>query len=118
MKMAEYMENYIKEHPDEEYKAVVTGVTSFGIFVQLPTMIEGMIPLSSMDGYYTFNEETQSLSSKGKAPIQLGTELKVKCVSASKETQQVNFEIVKELENKKNNNQNKEKKLVKEYGRN
>jgi ribonuclease R len=118
MKMAEYMENYIKEHPDEEYNAVVTGVTSFGIFVQLPTMIEGMIALSSMEGYYTFNEETQSLSSKGKAPIQLGTELKVKCVSASKETQQVNFEIVKQLENKKNNKQNKEKKLVKEYGRN
>jgi ribonuclease R len=118
MKMAEYMENYIKEHPDEEYNAVVTGVTSFGIFVQLTSMyIEGMISLSTLNGYYTFDEEKQSLSSKGKAPIQLGTELKVKCVSASKETQQVNFEIIKELENK-NKNENKEKKLVKDYGRN
>ena len=118
MKMAEYMENYIKEHPDEEYTATVTGVTSFGIFVQLPNLVEGMIPLSSLDGYYTFDEESQSLSSKGKAPIMLGAEFKVKCVGASKAEAQVTFEIVKELENKKNNNNAKEKKLVKNNGRN
>ncbi len=117
MKMAEYMANYIKEFPDEEYKAVVSGITSFGIFVQLPNLVEGMIPLSSLDGYYTFNEETQSLSAKGRAPIQMGSEFQVKCVSASKEDAQVTFEIVKTLENKKDN-QEKGKKLVKEHGRN
>jgi len=117
MKMAEYMANYIKEFPDEEFKAVVSGVTSFGIFVQLPNLVEGMVPLSSLDGYYTFNEETQSLSSKGRSPIQMGSELQVKCVSASKEDAQVTFEIVKKLENKKDN-QDKRKKLVKDNGRN
>ena len=122
MKMAEYMANYIKEFPDEEYKAVVSGVTSFGIFVQLPNLVEGMVPLSSLDGYYTFNEETQSLLSKGRAPIRLGDELQVKCIAASKEDAQVTFEIVKKLEDKKNNNNdnnnyNKRKKLTKNHGR-
>ena len=117
MKMAEYMANYIKEFPDEEYKAVVSGVTSFGIFVQLPNLVEGMVPLSSLDGYYTFNEETQSLSSKGRAPIQMGSELKVKCISASKEDGQITFEVVKTLE-KKSEDQGKRKKLVKNNGRN
>ena len=130
MKMAEYMANYIKEHPDEEYKAIVNGLTSFGIFVQLPNLVSGMIPLSSLDGYYTYDGESQSLTCKGRAPIRLGSEFQVKCIAASKEDAQVTFEIVKTLENKKNNNnnnnnnnkdnynKNRRKKLEKRHGRN
>ncbi|MCR5483716.1 MAG: ribonuclease R [Bacilli bacterium] len=122
MKMAEYMAEYIKEHPDEEYKSYVTGVASFGIFVKLPNLVSGMIPIGSLDGFYTYDESTQSLSSKGRAPIRLGDELQVKCIAASKEDAQVTFEIVKKLEDKKNNNNdnnnyNKRKKLTKDHGR-
>ena len=39
MKMAEYMEKHI----GEEYHGIITGVMSFGFFVQLPNMIEGLV---------------------------------------------------------------------------
>jgi ribonuclease R len=54
MKMAEYMAGHI----GEEYGGVVSGVTKFGIFVELENTIEGMIPLASMDDdYYVYNEK-------------------------------------------------------------
>ena len=115
MKMAEYMENYIKEFPNEVYDAVVKGVESFGVFVELPNLIDGMIDTKSIKGY-SYDEESESLKSNNGAPLTIGSELQVKCVSASKEAKKVNFEIVKTL-NKNNENQ-EGKKLVKEYGRN
>ena len=50
-KMAEYMTRFI----GREYWGVVSGVTRFGVFVELPSTIEGMVPLSEMkDDYYEF----------------------------------------------------------------
>lgn len=111
MKMAEYMIN----HVGEEFNATVNGVKPFGIFVQLDNMVEGMIPLTSLEGYYSYDESTETLTCKGKEPIMLGKEFRVKCVSASKEAEEVTFEMVKTLD--KENKHNEGKKLVKEYGR-
>ena len=44
MKMAEYMEKHI----DEEYMGVVTGVMSFGMFVELPNKIEGLVRIDDL----------------------------------------------------------------------
>ena len=122
MKMAEYM----IDHIGEEFDAVVTNIISSGIFVQVKDPhVEGMIPLSSMEGFYSYDEEKHLLSSKGKAPIMLGQEFRVKCVASSKEEEQITFEMVKTLEkdnkgNKDKNDKkdNKGKKLVKKHGRN
>ena len=114
MKMAEYMENYVKEFPDEVYDAVVKGVTSFGVFVELPNLIEGMIDIDLFKGY-SYDEESESLKSSNGAPLTIGSELQVKCVSASKESKKVNFEVVKTLN--LNNEHQEGKKLVKEQGR-
>ena len=114
MKIAEYMTNFI----GQEFDAYVSGVTSFGIFVELSNTVSGMIRLDSLDGYYTYNEEEQSLSAKGRKPIQIGDSFRVKCVAASKEDHQVTFEIVKELENKNKHDNTKQKKLMKNHDRN
>ena len=98
MKMAEYME----DHVGEEYTAVVTGVTSFGMFVQLPNLVEGLIRLDSLAGYYSYDEGKQMLSSEGGDKFTLGKALKVKCTGASKETMTIDFEIVKTKELKDN----------------
>ena len=51
--MVQYMENHI----GEEYEGVISGMTSWGIYVELPNTIEGMVPVTSLkDGYYTYDE--------------------------------------------------------------
>lgn len=58
MKKAEYM----ADHIGERYEGVVSGVTSWGMYVTLPNTVEGMIPLRLMrDDRYNYIEETHEL---------------------------------------------------------
>lgn len=95
MKMAEYMEKHI----GEEYHGIITGVMSFGFFVQLPNMIEGLVHVEELKGdFYTYDESTFSLTSaKNKRGYRLGDEVDVIVKSASKEEHTVDFSL-KELE--------------------
>lgn len=91
MKMAEYMEKHI----DEEYMGVVTGVMSFGMFVELPNKIEGLVRIDDLkDDYYTYDESTFSLiGSKNKRGYRLGDEVKVIVKAASKINHTIDFLI-------------------------
>ncbi len=94
MKMAEYM----MDHIGEEFTGVISGVTSFGMFVQLPNMIEGLVHISDISGdYYNYDEKTISLiGQKTKKRYRIGQEVKVICKSASKDESFIDFEIKKE----------------------
>lgn len=89
MKMAEYME----EHIGEEYIGIISGVTNFGLFVQLNNLIEGLVHISTLDGYYEYIPELLSLVSENKR-YRIGDTLKIKVVRASKENSAIDFEIV------------------------
>ena len=98
MKKAEYM----MKHIGEEYDGIITGVTSFGMFVGLENLVEGLVKLDRMDGIFTYDEDTFSLISNDKKTIyRLGDNLRVVCVNANKETKTVDFEVVKVKELKK-----------------
>ena len=99
MKMAEYM----MEHIGEEYTGMISGVTSFGLFIQLPNMIEGLVHISEIPGdYYNYNEKTMSLiGQKTKKIYKIGDVVKVVVKSASKEESFIDFDIVEEVENEK-----------------
>lgn len=91
MKMAEYMEKHI----GKEYRAMVSGVANYGIFVQLDNLIEGLVASSEMADYYIYNEDTQSLTGeRTKKTYKLGDELTVRVIRASKEEKTIDFEIV------------------------
>lgn len=92
MKMAEYMESHI----GEEHDGIISSVTSFGLFVELPNLVEGLIHVSNIPGdYYEYVPELLSLVGKNtKKTYRIGDKLKVRVVSASKETAQIDFEIV------------------------
>ena len=94
MKMAEYM----MDHIGEEYKGMISGITSFGMFIQLPNMIEGLVHINDIPGdYYNYNEKTMSLiGQKTKKKYQIGNEVTVIVKSASKEDSYIDFEIKKE----------------------
>ena len=57
-----YKTVYMEKHIGDEYDAVISSVTSFGIFAALPNTCEGIIPLGSLDGYYSFDEDRKTLT--------------------------------------------------------
>ena len=91
MKMAEYMEKHI----GEEFKGIITGVMSFGFFVQLPNMIEGLVRIEDLkDDYYTYDETSFALiGNKNKRGYRLGDEVKVIVKAASKINHTIDFLI-------------------------
>lgn len=89
MKMAEYMEKHI----GEEFKGIVSGVMSFGMFIELPNKIEGLIRLDDLRGdYYRYDETTFSLvGNKNKRGYRLGDEVTVIVKAASKVNHTIDF---------------------------
>ena len=107
MKMAEYM----MDHIGEEFEGIISGVQSFGMFVQLPNMIEGLVHISDIPGdYYNYDETTMTLvGQKSKKRYKLGDMVKVICKSASKEESFIDFDVIidKDDETEKNESINK-----------
>ncbi len=92
MKMAEYMEKHI----GEEYDGVISGVESFGLFVELDNLVEGLVHVNSLKGdYYNYVEELLCLIGQNtKKRYTLGDKVRVKVVGASKEARTIDFELV------------------------
>lgn len=94
MKMAEYMEKHI----GEKYEGMISGVTNFGLFVQLPNLIEGLVHISELDGFYSFREESQMLINEDTHNMyKLGDKVEIKVVKASKEEKTIDFQIIRKL---------------------
>ena len=89
LKMVEFMQNRV----GEEFKAIISGVTSFGLFVQLPNLIEGLVHVSTMtDDYYRYSEKHHSLIGERRRRVyRLGDEVDVLLVKVSKEDLQLDF---------------------------
>src|SRR5574344_31630 len=102
MKKAEYMEDHI----GEEFTGMVSTVTSFGMFVELPNLIEGLVKLDSFKEKYYFDEDLFALvSDKDKRGYRLGDDVKVKVIAANKGAKTIDFAVVKEdTKEKKNGN--------------
>ena len=94
MKMAEYM----MDHIGEEYTGMINTITNFGMFVELPNLVEGLIRLDDLtDDYYVYDEETFSLrGAHNKRGYRLGDIIKVKVKAANKEAKTIDFVVVKE----------------------
>ena len=92
MKMAEYMESHI----GEEYEGIISGVTNFGMFVELDNLIEGLVHISTLDGFYTYVPEMLSLiSTNKKNKYRIGDRVKIVVTNANKNQGIIDFELVK-----------------------
>ncbi|MBR5075246.1 MAG: ribonuclease R [Bacteroidales bacterium] len=92
-KMAEYM----KERVGEVYEGTVSGVTEWGIYVQVePTHIEGMVALRELtDDYYQFDEKRFCVTGKSSGRrFMLGDKVKVRVERASLEQKNIDFSLV------------------------
>lgn len=92
LKKAEYMQ----EHIGEEYEGVISGVTKWGVYVELPNTVEGLVHVSDMrDDHYEFAEQSYELRGihTGRT-FKLGQTVTVRAVDADRIQRTVNFEIV------------------------
>lgn len=87
---------FMQKHVGEIYDGSISGVTSFGIFVELENTVEGLIRLENMkDDYYVYDENCMRLIGKRTNKIfKLGDKVKVKVVSANKLLCRIDFELI------------------------
>ena len=94
MKMAEYMEKHI----GEEFEGMISSITSFGMFVELPNLIEGLVSIRDMKDFFHFDEEKMTLTGeRSNVKYSIGERVIVKVVRASKEDKTIDFEIIKKV---------------------
>ncbi|MBL0386829.1 ribonuclease R [Tumebacillus sp. ITR2] len=81
----------------EVFDGIVSGVTSFGMFVELDNSIEGMIHVSYMDDdYYNFNEKQYCLVGERTGRIyRIGDPVRVKCMGANKLDRTIDFQLLR-----------------------
>lgn len=92
IKIAEFMSDKI----GEEYEGVISGVTSFGIFVELENTVEGLVHISNMvDDYYVYDNEKKELFGQGSRKVfKIGDAVRVKLVSVSIAKAEIDFVLI------------------------
>ncbi|MCD7708585.1 MAG: ribonuclease R [Clostridiales bacterium] len=99
LKKAEYM----MDHIGEEFEGVISGVMEWGIFVELPNTVEGLIRVAAMeDDFYEYNEETFELVGQAShRSFKLGQTVKIRVEAADKELKTVDFALAEQKIEKK-----------------
>ena len=89
LKKCEYMEAHI----GEEFDGVISGVTSYGMFVELPNGVEGLVHISSLvDDYYDFYEERYALvGTHTKNQYRLGDKVRIEVLQVNIEDVSIDF---------------------------
>ena len=92
---------FMQDHLGEIYPGVISGVTDWGIYVELENKIEGMIPVRELDDdFYIFDEKQYALKGRHKNKVyQLGDAIQVKIWRTNLERKQLDFQLAKKDNN-------------------
>ncbi|MEW9669443.1 ribonuclease R [Ammoniphilus sp. 3BR4] len=92
LKKAEFMEDKV----GQEFEGMVSSVTNFGMFVELPNTIEGLVHMSYLtDDYYHYDERTYALvGERTKKSYRIGDMVNIRVVGVNKDEHTVDFEVV------------------------
>ena len=95
LKKAEYM----SYHLGEEFEGIISGVTGWGLYVELPNTVEGLVHVNTLrDDYYVFDQETYELRGEmTKKVYKLGDKVRVRVADADKMLKTVDFELVSDI---------------------
>ncbi len=91
---------YMAAHIGEVYDGIISGITGWGIYVELPNTIEGMIHVASLAGdYYYYDEQSYEMVGKETGrTFQLGQKIKIKVKNADKWERTIDFSLWNEDE--------------------
>jgi ribonuclease R len=86
----------MEAHIGEEFDGVISGMTSWGIYVELPNTIEGMVSVSALkDGHYTFDENHyEMVNNVTNNTYVLGQKVRVKVVNTDRVLRTIDFEFI------------------------
>ncbi len=88
LKMTEYMEKHI----GETYEGVISGMTGWGIYVELPNTIEGMVPVTSLKGYYVYDDNHYEMVSETDGTVyKLGQKVRIVVTGTDKIMRTIDF---------------------------
>ena len=99
LKMTEYMERHI----GEVYEGVISGITSWGLYVELPNTVEGLVHVSSLPGdFFQYDEASCEMrGTKTDACYRLGERVRVQVRFADRFTRSIDFILAEaEMEGK------------------
>ena len=102
LKKAEYM----SYHLGEEFEGIISGVTGWGLYVELPNTVEGLVHVNTLrDDYYVFDQESYELRGEmTKKVYKLGDKVRVRVADADKMLKTVDFELVADIWNDEEEN--------------
>ena len=89
IRKAQYMEKRI----GEEFSGTVSGVTAYGMFVELENTVEGFIPINTMKGYFDYDEARYQLKSDEKT-YRLGDNVKIRVFAVNIPEGKVEFSLL------------------------
>ena len=96
LKKAEYM----SRHFQEEFDGVISGMTAWGVYVELPNTVEGLVRAASLQGdYFEYNESTYEMVGihTGKT-WKLGQPVRIRVTGADLKARTIDFEMVESQE--------------------
>lgn len=90
---------YMSNHIGEEFEAVIANVTGFGMFVELPNTIEGLIRVENMhEDYFEYDEETSLLRGRHSGiSYKTGDIIQIVLVNAEIETSRIDFVLAQDM---------------------
>ena len=80
----------------EEYDGMISSVTNFGLFVELPNTIEGLVHVSYLtDDYYRYDEQHFAMIGERTGNVfRIGDEITIRVINVNKDERAIDFEIV------------------------
>lgn len=99
LKKAEYM----KERIGQEFEGIISSVTNFGMFVELPNTVEGLVHMSTLnDDYYIYDEQHMCLiGEKTKKTYRLGDSVKIRVDKVDIDNKEIYFTLIDVIKNDK-----------------
>ncbi len=83
---------YLEDKIGQVFDGIISSVTSFGFFVEMDNLCEGLVPISSLNGFFHFDETTLTLSC-GSVQYRLGQRVRVEVSAADRITRKVDLEL-------------------------
>ena len=94
---------YMEDKIGQEFNGIISSVTDFGFFVELPNTVEGLVRMVDLaDDYYEFNEDTMFLTGRRNGRVFcMGQPVTVRLAKVNTELKQIDF-VLADMEVKEN----------------
>ncbi|MCK5811577.1 MAG: ribonuclease R [Clostridiales bacterium] len=93
-----YKTIYMKRHIGDTFMGVVSGVTQYGLYVELENTVEGFVSIEQLQGYYKFDKESYKLyKERSNFFYTLGDQVQVKVVAVNVPLREIDMTMIKKI---------------------